>query len=91
MHDLRAFTMGEYRKVGWPTTICDRHSVGPGGISRNRPAPPERACVEAGMVLALEPHVNCWHLQDLVLVTTEEPVLLSPKFDTDVEAFVADA
>jgi len=44
--------------------------------------------LEAGMVLALEPHVNSWHLQDLVLVTGAAPELLSPKFDTD-EPFVA--
>jgi hypothetical protein len=40
------------------------------------------------MVLALEPHVNLWHLQDRVLVTEGAPVLLSPKFDTR-EPFVA--
>jgi hypothetical protein len=34
-------------------------------------APDPRACVQPqeGMVLALEPHVNFWHLQDMVLVT----------------------
>jgi hypothetical protein len=40
------------------------------------------------MVLALEPHVNFWHVQDMVLVTEGAPVLLSGKFKTD-EPFVA--
>jgi Xaa-Pro aminopeptidase len=44
--------------------------------------------LEEGMVLALEPHVNFWHVQDMVLVTKAAPVLLSAKFNTD-EAFVA--
>ena len=40
------------------------------------------------MVMALEPHVNFWHLQDMVLVTSGAPVLLSPKFNTG-EPFIA--
>ena len=36
---------------------------------------------------ALEPHVNFWHVQDLILVQKGPPVLLSAKFNTD-EAFV---
>jgi Xaa-Pro aminopeptidase len=92
VHDLWAFTMGEYRKAGWPDHhMLIGHSVGPWWHQQEPILRRLSAHVlEAGMVLALEPHVNCWHLQDLVLVTTEEPVLLSPKFDTD-EAFVADA
>ena len=92
VHDLWAFTMGEYRKAGWPDHhMLIGHSVGPWWhqqepILRRRSA----HVLEAGMVLALEPHVNFWHVQDLVLVTKGAPVLLSPKFDTD-EAFVADA
>ena len=39
------------------------------------------------MVLALEPHVNHWHLQDLIVVTEGAPLLLSAKFNTD-EPFV---
>lgn len=39
--------------------------------------------LEAGMVLALEPHVNYWHLQDMVLVTNDGPQLLSDRFSTD--------
>jgi len=39
--------------------------------------------LEAGMVLAMEPHVGHWHLQDMVLVTDDSPRLLSGKFSTD--------
>ena len=39
--------------------------------------------LEEGMVLALEPHVGYWHLQDMVLVTQEGPRLLSARFNTD--------
>lgn len=39
--------------------------------------------LEEGMVLALEPHVNFWHVQDMVLVTKDAPLLLLPRFNTD--------
>jgi Xaa-Pro aminopeptidase len=39
--------------------------------------------LEEGMVLAMEPFVNHWHIQDLFLVTGNGPELLSPDFDTD--------
>jgi Xaa-Pro aminopeptidase len=39
--------------------------------------------LEEGMVLALEPHVDYWHLQDMFLITKEGPRLLSPRFSTD--------
>ncbi len=39
--------------------------------------------LEEGMVVALEPHIGYWHLQDMVLVTTNGPRLLSPLINTD--------
>ncbi|PKB79448.1 MAG: hypothetical protein BZY88_13490 [SAR202 cluster bacterium Io17-Chloro-G9] len=39
--------------------------------------------LEEGMVLALEPHVGYWHLQDMILVTGDGPRLLSTKLNTD--------
>lgn len=90
VNDLWAFTMGEYRKAGWPDHhMLIGHSVGPWWHQQEpilRRASPH--VLEPGMVLALEPHVNLWHLQDMVLVTEGAPVLLSPKFDTR-EPFVA--
>jgi hypothetical protein len=41
------------------------------------------------MVLALEPHVGYWHIQDMILVTQAGPQLLSDRFSTD-EMFVID-
>ena len=35
------------------------------------------------MVLALEPHVGYWHLQDMALVTADGPQLLSTRMSTD--------
>ena len=35
------------------------------------------------MVLALEPHVGFWHLQDMILVTADGPQLISDRFSTD--------
>ena len=39
--------------------------------------------LEQGMVVALEPHIGYWHLQDMVLVTDDRPRLLSPLINTD--------
>ena len=39
--------------------------------------------LEKGMVVALEPHIGYWHLQDMVLVTDDGPRLLSPLINTD--------
>jgi len=44
--------------------------------------------LEAGMVLALEPFADYWHIQDMILVTDGSPELLSGKFSTD-EMFVS--
>jgi hypothetical protein len=35
------------------------------------------------MVLAMEPHVAYWHLQDMILLTGDGPRLLSKRFNTD--------
>ncbi len=39
--------------------------------------------LEAGMVIAMEPHVGYWHLQDMILVTESGHQLLSDRFRTD--------
>jgi Xaa-Pro aminopeptidase len=85
VHELWQFTMGEYRKAGWP----DHHMLIGHGIGcwwhQQEPILRRKSehVLEEGMVLALEPHVNFWHLQDMVLVTGGAPVLLSPRFNTD--------
>jgi Xaa-Pro aminopeptidase len=88
--DLWQYTMGEYRKAGWP----DNHMLIGHGVGawwhQQEPILRRKSdlVLEAGMVLALEPHVNFWHVQDMILVQQGAPVLLSPKFNTD-QAFVA--
>ena len=92
VHELWQFTMGQYAKAGWP----DHHMLIGHGVGawwhQQEPILRRKSThvLEPGMVLALEPHVNFWHVQDMVLVTEGAPVLLSPKFNTD-EPFVVDA
>ena len=45
--------------------------------------PSSSRVLEEGMVVALEPHIGYWHLQDMVLVTADGPRLLSPLINTD--------
>ena len=45
--------------------------------------PSSSRVLEVGMVVALEPHIGYWHLQDMVLVTDDIPKLLSPLISTD--------
>ena len=44
--------------------------------------PSSSRVLEEGMVVALEPHIGYWHLQDMVLITDHEPRLLSPLINT---------
>ena len=77
--------MGEYRKAGWPDHhMLIGHSVGT-WWHQQEPILRSKSghVLEEGMVLALEPHVNFWHVQDMVLVTKDAPLLLSPRFNTD--------
>jgi Xaa-Pro aminopeptidase len=47
-------------------------------ISRDNPR-----VLEEGMVIAMEPHVNHWHIQDMFVLRKNGPELLSTKFPTD--------
>ena len=47
-------------------------------ISRGNPRP-----LEEGMVIAMEPHINHWHIQDMLLIGPNGPELISSKFSTD--------
>jgi Xaa-Pro aminopeptidase len=83
------FTVGVFAKLGWRyTSILVGHSVGAWWhqqepiIARGRDL-----VLEEGMVLALEPHgldpgPGFLHLQDMAVVKTNGPELLSAKFDT---------
>jgi Xaa-Pro aminopeptidase len=51
-------------------------------VAKDEPTP-----LEAGMVIAMEPHVNHWHIQDMLLIRDDGPELLSSRFSTD-EPFI---
>jgi len=87
--DLYDFVMNEYRRVGWSyNSLLIGHGVGAWWhqqepiLRRN-----SDKVLEAGMVLALEPHKDHWHVQDMILVRDGAPELLSDSFNTD-EAFI---
>ena len=47
-------------------------------ISRDNPRR-----LEEGMVIAMEPHINHWHIQDMLLIGPNGPELISSKFSTE--------
>jgi Xaa-Pro aminopeptidase len=47
-------------------------------ISRDNPRQ-----LEEGMVIAMEPHVDHWHIQDMFVIRANGPELISDKFPTD--------
>jgi len=47
-------------------------------ISRDNPRR-----LEEGMVIAMEPHVDHWHIQDMFVIRADGPELISDKFPTD--------
>jgi Xaa-Pro aminopeptidase len=47
-------------------------------ISRGNPR-----VLEEGMVIAMEPHIGHWHIQDMFVVRRNGPQLISDKFPTD--------
>jgi Xaa-Pro aminopeptidase len=66
------------------TSMLAGHSVGAWWhqqepvISRGNPRR-----LEEGMVIAMEPHVDHWHIQDMFRVSANGPELISSKFPTD--------
>jgi Xaa-Pro aminopeptidase len=66
------------------------HSVGP-WFHQQEPilARSRNLRLEEGMVLAIEPYREHWHIQDLVVVRRDGPELLSDKFSTE-ELFLID-
>ena len=39
--------------------------------------------LEEGMVIAMEPHINHWHIQDMLVIRADGPELISSAFSTD--------
>ena len=90
--DVYEFVVKEFAKHGWPYgTALVGHGVG-AWWHQQEPvlARGSDIVLEEGMVLALEPHRDHWHIQDMVVVRAGGPELISDKFSTD-EAFVVEA
>ena len=88
--DLYDFASGAFRQKGYKARLnIVGHSVGAWWHQQEPHMVP--GCdtrLETGMVIALEPHADFWHIQDMVLITEKEPELLTPRIPTD-EMFVA--
>ena len=83
--DIHRFASEKFREHGYQQRLSlAGHSVGAWWHQQEPYIVP--GChqeLEEGMVIAMEPHVNYWHLQDMFLITKDGPRLLSPKFSTD--------
>jgi Xaa-Pro aminopeptidase len=83
--EIYALTVERFAKAGMTyKNFLAGHSVGSWWhqqepvISPGNPRP-----LEEGMVIAMEPHVNHWHIQDMLVIGKDGPELLSPLFSTD--------
>ena len=83
--DIYDFATGAFAEDGWLfDSLLIGHSV---GAWWHQQEPILRrdsdVILEENMVLALEPHIGHWHIQDMIVVRPDSPVLLSDKFNTD--------
>ena len=88
--DIYDYVMREFAKRSWEyKSLLVGHGVGP-WWHQQEPilCRGSDIILEEGMVLALEPHLDHWHLQDMVVVRDRGPELLSDKFPT-AEPFIA--
>jgi len=82
--DIYDYVMRAFEKRNWAyKSLLVGHGVGPWWHQQE---PILRrgsdTLLEEGMVLALEPHLDHWHLQDMIVVRDRAPELLSDKFST---------
>ena len=85
VHDLYQFVMDAFAQHHWSyKSLLVGHGVG-AWWHQQEPIlrRGSQIVLEEGMVLALEPHKDYWHVQDMVLVQHGAPILLSAKFNTD--------
>jgi len=88
--DIYDYVMQAFEKRGWAyKSLLVGHSVGP-WWHQQEPilCRGSDILLEEGMVLALEPHLDHWHLQDMIVVRERGPELLSDKFST-AKPFIA--
>jgi Xaa-Pro aminopeptidase len=83
--DVYEFVVKEFSKHGWTyNTSLVGHGVGCWWHQQEPVlARGKKVVLEEGMVLALEPHKDFWHIQDMVVVRARGPELISDKFSTD--------
>jgi Xaa-Pro aminopeptidase len=83
--DVYEFTVKEFAKHGWTyNTSLVGHGVGCWWHQQEPVlARGNTVVLEEGMVLALEPHKDYYHIQDMVVVRANGPQLISDKFETD--------
>ena len=89
--DIYDYVMREFGKRGWAyKSLLVGHGVGP-WWHQQEPilCRGSDTLLEEGMVLALEPHLDHWHLQDMIVVRDGGPELLSDKFST-VQPYIAE-
>lgn len=89
--DIYDYVMQAFEKRGWAyKSLLVGHGVGP-WWHQQEPilCRDSDTLIEEGMVLALEPHLDHWHLQDMIVVRERGPELLSDQFSTS-EPFIAD-
>ncbi|HVX99030.1 MAG TPA: Xaa-Pro peptidase family protein [Pseudorhodoplanes sp.] len=89
--DVYAFVVQAFAKAGMKYhSMLAGHSVGcwwhqqEPVISRGNPIR-----LEEGMVIAMEPHVDHWHIQDMLVIEKDGPRLISDRFPTDLPYIVA--
>jgi len=83
--DIHRFAQEQFRGQGYDDRVSlVGHGVGPWWHQQEpyivSTSPWE---LEEGMVLAMEPHVGFWHLQDMIQITRDGPRLISTRFNTD--------
>jgi Xaa-Pro aminopeptidase len=89
--DVYEFVVKAFGKHGWSyTTSLVGHGVGCWWHQQEPVlARGSEIILEEGMVLALEPHKDYFHIQDMVVVRAAGPQLISDRFSTD-QMFVID-
>ena len=83
--EVYAAVVSEFKKHGIDyTASLVGHSMGP-WFHQQEPILRRNSeiMLEEGMIIAVEPQRQHWHLQDLVLVTKDRPQLISDKFPVD--------
>lgn len=89
---VHQFAVDQFKKAGFKNKVnITGHGVGP-WWHQQRPFLVEGSedIIEEGMVIAFEPHVDYWHIQDMVLITHEGPLLLSDTWNTDNMLVIGD-